>query len=70
LAVTSANASGGAPAQSIEEAKKTFGEWVDAYLDGGVAEGEASTVVSVVSEPIVLRDGAVARAEILAVLES
>jgi L-threonylcarbamoyladenylate synthase len=68
LAVTSANVSGSSPAASVEEAKAAFGDRVRAYLDGGAAGGTPSTVVSMVGEPAVLREGAIAGEELLAAI--
>ena len=68
LAVTSANRSGFPPANSVDEARREFGDSVTAYLDDGPGAGSASTVVSLVGEPRVLREGAVTEAELEEVL--
>lgn len=65
LAVTSANPSGEAEARSVDEARARFGDRVGAYLDGGVAQGVPSTVLSLVGEPAVLREGAIASRDLL-----
>ena len=70
LAVTSANLSGEPPAASVEEARAALGDDVGAYLDGGPAEGQPSTVVSLVGEMQVLRDGPISRAELTQTLTS
>jgi L-threonylcarbamoyladenylate synthase len=57
LAVTSANRSGRSPASSVEEAQRAFGETAAAYLDGGRAQGFPSTVVALVDEVRLLRQG-------------
>jgi L-threonylcarbamoyladenylate synthase len=60
LAVTSANVSGGAEAQTDREAREIFGDRVAVYLEGVSPGGEASTVVDVTgAEPVVLRQGPV-----------
>nr|MBA2600618.1 threonylcarbamoyl-AMP synthase [Actinomycetota bacterium] len=68
LAVTSANASGAAPATTAARARAVFGEAVDAYLDGGVCDGIPSTVISVVDDPLVLREGALGAEDLLQML--
>ena len=66
LATTSANRSGEPPATSIAEARSVFGEEVAAYVDGGACRGLPSTVLSLVGPPLVLREGALGREEVLA----
>lgn len=46
LVAPSANVEGGAPARTIEEARRYFGGDVDFYVDGGVREGEPSAVIA------------------------
>jgi L-threonylcarbamoyladenylate synthase len=46
LIAPSANPEGQAPAKTIEEAKKYFGDHVDFYLDSGTRDGSPSTLVS------------------------
>ena len=65
LAVTSANPSGEAEARSVDEARARFGDRVAAYLDGGVAQGVPSTVLSLVGEPVMLREGAIRSEDLL-----
>lgn len=45
LVAPSANMAGAKPAQTIDEAKKYFGERIDFYLDGGRIESEPSTLI-------------------------
>ncbi len=66
LAVSSANRSGGAPATTVAEAREMLGHSVEVYLDGGVRSGAASTVLSLVGAPVVLREGAIPASELLA----
>lgn len=70
MAVSSANISGRPPASSADEAVAQLGDAVTVYLDGGPSGASvASTVVDLTgSEPRVLREGAVALAEIAEVL--
>lgn len=55
LAVTSANVSGEPPASTYEEACALGSDLV--CLDGGTCDGVPSTVLSLVGEPVVLRQG-------------
>jgi L-threonylcarbamoyladenylate synthase len=68
LAVTSANRSGQPTPATAAEIAEVFGRAVAVYLDGGPSPGSVpSTVVSFVSgEPVVLREGALPSAELLA----
>lgn len=60
LVAPSANPEGLEPASNIEEAKKYFGDKVDFYYDGGILQGEPSTLIRFEGkEIIVLRKGAV-----------
>jgi L-threonylcarbamoyladenylate synthase len=68
LAVTSANRSGETPATTVDEARRILGEDVIVYLDGGVCNGESSTVVSLVDGVSVLRSGPITEEEIRALL--
>jgi L-threonylcarbamoyladenylate synthase len=70
MAVSSANISGSPPAASAAEAEAQLGGSVGVYLDGGPSgEPVASTIVDLTgTEPRVLREGAVTRAEIAEVL--
>ncbi len=55
----SANPEGLPPASSIDEAVGYFGDKVDAYVDGGSLNGEASTLVNLIQKkPRLLRNGA------------
>lgn len=45
LVAPSANIAGAKPAQTIDQAKKYFGDKVDFYLDGGRIESEPSTLI-------------------------
>ena len=57
----SANPEGGKPARTAKEAREYFGGEVDFYCDGGVLEGEPSTLVSLKDGKVhILRLGAVA----------
>ena len=71
LAVTSANRSGDSPANSVDGAREVFGDAVSVYIDGGRAgKGVASTVVSLLGEPLVLREGPISEDEIRQTLTS
>lgn len=65
LAVTSANLSGEPDALSVETARAVFGDRVAAYLGGAVTSGTPSTVVSLVGDPEVLREGALPGRDVL-----
>ncbi len=60
----SANPEGEKPAESVEEAKKYFGNKVSLYIDGGVIKGEPSTVISFVDGVKILREGKVKKEKI------
>jgi L-threonylcarbamoyladenylate synthase len=64
---TSANLSGGADPVSADEVRRQIGDKLDVILDGGPAEvGVPSTIVDCTGdEPVILREGALSRAEIL-----
>lgn len=69
LAATSANRSGQATQPTLDGVRRVFGDAVDAYVDGQVGSGPASSVVSLVEgEPELLREGAIGRTELEAVL--
>lgn len=69
LAATSANQSAQPTPGDIGGIKNAFGENVDLYIDGGVAnKPRPSTVVSVVKEPKLLREGVIGWDEIRQVL--
>lgn len=63
---TSANLSGGPDPVSADEVRRQIGAKLDVILDGGAAEvGVASTIVDCTGEePVILREGALSRAEI------
>ncbi len=65
LAVSSANRSGGAPATTVAEAREALGRSVEAYVDGGHRSGAPSTVLSLVGEPVVLREGVLPASDLL-----
>ncbi len=67
LVGTSANLTGKPPATSVEEIVTQLGDRVDIVLDGGrLPVGVASTVVDLTKEHlVVLREGPIARAEVL-----
>ncbi len=67
LVGTSANLTGKPPATSVEEIVTQLGDRVDIVLDGGRSPvGVASTVVDLTKEHlVVLREGPIARAEVL-----
>ncbi len=62
LLTSSANHPGNAPASTIGQAERYFGDKVDFYVDGGDKSGaEASTIIRVVDDAVeVIRYGAVA----------
>ncbi len=59
LAITSANLSGGRPAAFVDQARATFGDRVAVYVDGGVCDDPASTIVSLRDGFSILRTGAI-----------
>jgi tRNA threonylcarbamoyl adenosine modification protein (Sua5/YciO/YrdC/YwlC family) len=69
LISTSANRSGEPPATRCSDAVSAVGPWVELALDGGTCDGAPSTIVDVTGHvPRILREGAIARAEVLAAL--
>lgn len=68
LAVTSANLSGQPPASTVREARAALGDAIRVFIDGGRVGGMPSTVVTLVGEPVVLREGAVPEAQIASIL--
>ena len=68
LAVTSANLSGDPPAHTVDQARHALGDRVEVYLDGGICDGEVSTVASLEGGLQVLRQGAVEEEELQRVL--
>ena len=70
LAATSANRSGEQTPSDVESIRELFGDTVDVYVDGGVIDGVASTVVDTTGpEIVVVREGAVSASEIMRALE-
>ncbi len=65
LAVSSANRAGGAPATTVAEAREALGRSIEVYIDGGVKAGAASTVLSLVGPPVVLREGDIPASKLL-----
>jgi L-threonylcarbamoyladenylate synthase len=68
LAATSANPSGEATPVALDTIARTFGDRVGLYVDGGARGGSPSTVISLVNEPRILREGSVGWGEIRQVL--
>ena len=69
LAVTSANLSGRAPAATVADARAALGDKVAVYLDGGRCSAEPSSVVSLVGEIRMLREGALSLEQVQNVIE-
>ncbi len=71
VTATSANISGGENAATAEEVETALGSRVDLIVDGGPAPGgKESTVLDVtLSPPLIVREGAVSKEEIEAVIE-
>ena len=72
LPTTSANVSGLPEARDAQEILAQLGDGVDLILDGGAARGgPASTVVDCTGErPVILRDGAIPVARLVAILDA
>jgi tRNA threonylcarbamoyl adenosine modification protein (Sua5/YciO/YrdC/YwlC family) len=70
MAITGANAGGGAVPHDCGDAYAQLGEAVDVYLDGGPLTADAgSTIVDLTgAEPVIRREGAVSAAAIAEVL--
>jgi L-threonylcarbamoyladenylate synthase len=69
LTGTSANRTGQPPAQSAEDVMQQLGLAVDVIVDGGPTPGgQPSTVLQVVPEPRILREGAISRLKLQEVL--
>jgi L-threonylcarbamoyladenylate synthase len=68
---TSANISGQPPALTADEVRRQFGDALDLIIDGGrVPGGIESTVVDVTGDvAVILREGAIKRADIEKVIE-
>lgn len=57
LVAPSANVEGRAPATTISEARRYFGDSIDFYLDGGELTGKPSTIIRLDSdEPEIIRE--------------
>ncbi len=70
LTGTSANRTGQVPAQSAGDVMQQLGAVVDLIVDGGPAPGgQPSTVLQVVPEPRILREGAISRLKLQKVLD-
>lgn len=65
VAVTSANLSGRPPALTVDDARRSLGDAVRVYLDGGVLSSAPSTVARVGERLEVLRQGAIDEATLL-----
>jgi len=60
LVVPSANIEGKKPAETIEEAKKYFGDALDFYVDGGTIKTRPSTLIKIDNGQVrMLREGSV-----------
>ena len=72
LVGTSANKSGEKPSLTVDEAFKSLQHSVDLYLDGGkVRLGKESTILDISGEkPVVVREGAISRETVFAVIRS
>ena len=69
LTGTSANRSGHVPCLTAEEVEAALGHHVDVILDTGSSPGnQPSTLLSVVDEPLILREGPISATEIQLVL--
>ena len=67
LVSTSANPEGQPPAETIEQAKKYFGDQVDYYLDGGELKSSPSTLIKIMADQIeILRQGSLDPKQLLA----
>ena len=70
IAAPSANKSGRISPTRVEHVEEDFGDAVDMILDGGASEaGLESTIIALAPQPTLLRPGAIARADIEAVLD-
>jgi L-threonylcarbamoyladenylate synthase len=68
LAVSSANRSARPAALTLEEARAELGETVAVFLDGGRLGGRPSTIVSMIGEPALIREGDVPFSEVQSVM--
>ena len=70
LTGTSANRSGQPPAQSAGDVMQQLGSVVDVIVDGGPTPGgQPSTVLQILPEPRILRQGAISRLKLQEVLD-
>ncbi|HKK20806.1 MAG TPA: L-threonylcarbamoyladenylate synthase [candidate division Zixibacteria bacterium] len=70
ITATSANPSGNDECYTVEEIARHFGGRIDLYVDAGILDGTASTVVDLSSgEPVILRQGAIEEAAIRSALK-
>lgn len=68
---TSANRAGGVPATTVADVQAQFGSEVDLILDGGSTPGgQPSTVLQLVGEIRILRQGAISRDQLQQVLSA
>ncbi len=71
ITATSANPSGNDECYTVEEIARHFGGRIDLYVDAGILDGLASTVVDLTGdEPVVLRQGAISEKAIRSALKS
>jgi tRNA threonylcarbamoyl adenosine modification protein (Sua5/YciO/YrdC/YwlC family) len=70
LAVTSANLSGHPPATTLSAAHGALGHAVDVFIDGGICDGGASSVVALVDTLSLMRAGPIELDAIVRVLRS
>jgi L-threonylcarbamoyladenylate synthase len=68
LAVSSANRSDRPAALTLEQARAELGETVAVFLDGGTLRGRPSTIVSMIGEPALIREGDVPFSEVQRVM--
>ena len=69
LTTPSANPAGAPPPRTLAEARRYFGDAIDAWVDGGVLPGGVgSTVVDASNAIEIIREGAIPAAEITAAL--
>jgi tRNA threonylcarbamoyl adenosine modification protein (Sua5/YciO/YrdC/YwlC family) len=68
LAVSSANRSDEEAAVTLEEARAALGPTVAVFVEGGTLEGRPSTIVSLMGELTLLREGGIPFAEIQGVM--
>lgn len=67
----SANPAGAIPPRTLAQARAYFGDAVDTYVDGGTLPGGVgSTVVELIPELRIIREGAILREEVAAALRA